>query len=425
MQLPSEPGAAARPGRWRWVAALPLLAALGLVGHYFGSCGRPWERDCVSGGSEAAAGSSAAPAVRIESVSAALEARVYRIPIEADPWPSGPFEVLSDTQFLFIGRCGELLFADIADPQAGTLEKRAVSHLDASTPTGGVRPEPVHCEGNAGVKGSALRGDRLYLALLVRDALSAGLQMVVREYRLDGQALRLERELFRSFPAIEGRFQEELSGGKLALVAGHRIALALGDFDHPELVQRDGHAMGKVFMIDLADGAASEYTRGHRSPSGGLYFDAEAGQLWLSEHGPRGGDEINLLEQGANYGWPLVSHGAPYPNDPQGYARYARGWNGHEGFEKPKASFVPSIGIGPIAVYPRDGEVAAWSGDLLVAGMASMTLYRARRTADAIAYVEPLLAGFRIRDMRVGPRGQLFLKTDDSRFIRSMGAGVG
>jgi glucose/arabinose dehydrogenase len=363
--------------------------------------------------------------VRLESLVAALDARVYRIPIEDDPWPSGPFEVLSDSRFLFIGRCGELVYADIGDGRAATLEKLVASHLDEAPVAAGRRaPERVHCEGNAGIKGSALRDDRLYLALHVRGESAPGLHIVVREYRLGDNELQYERELFRSFPPIEGEVSEEFSGGRLALVGDRRLALALGDFDRPEMVQRDDTAMGKVFMIDLAGDGAREYTRGHRSPSGGLVFDAATGQLWLSEHGPRGGDEINLLEPGANYGWPVVSYGMPYPNDPQRYARYAHRWQQHEGFEKPKTSFVPSIGLGPVAVYPHDGPVAAWAGHLLLAGMASNTLYRAHREGDSIAYVEPLLAGYRIRDMRIDSQGTLFLKTDDQRFIRTEGTAL-
>jgi glucose/arabinose dehydrogenase len=359
--------------------------------------------------------------VRLQSVFAALDARVYAIPLDDALSPSGPFEVLSDSEFLFIGKCGDVVFASIEDRYAGALAAKASSHLDALVSTGEAVPrEPVHCEGNAGVKGSALRSGRLYVAMHVRDETSSGLQLVVREYRLaDNRELRFQRELFRSFPPVQGEFREEFSGGKLALVGAGQLAVALGDSEQAALVQQDGNSMGKVFMIDLVAGTAREYTRGHRSPSGGLFYDAEARQLWLSEHGPKGGDEINLLAEGANYGWPVVSYGTVYPNDHEHYEQYAGNWNNHEGFEKPKMSFVPSIGIGPIAVYPRGGEVDAWSGDLLVAGMRSMTLYRAHRSGDAITNVEPLLAGFRIRDIRLGRQGRLYLKTDDGRFIRT------
>lgn len=428
--MPLRPNPCAYVGKNRWrklllavVFALLLLAAFVLGANHFRKQYWPFGREYFSllGDRLASLKKDPARTVRLTSVFAALGARVYAIPMDDGRSPSGPFEVLSDSEFLFISRCGDVVFASIDDRNAGTLATKATSHLDAPTRTANATAlEPVHCDGNAGVKGSALREGRLYVATHVRDEASSGLQLVVREYRLaDNKELRFERELFRSFPPVPGEFREEFSGGKLALVGADRLAVALGDFEQAGMVQEDGNSMGKVFMIELASATAREYTRGHRSPSGGLFYDAEASQLWLSEHGPKGGDEINLLSEGANYGWPIVSYGTMYPDDHERYERYAGNWNGHEDFEKPKTSFVPSIGIGPIAVYPRNGEVDSWAGDLLFAGMRSMTLYRARRAGDSIVNVEPLLAGFRIRDIRLGPKGRLYLKTDDNRFIRT------
>lgn len=430
--VPHRPDLSASSGRSHWrkpllalALVLLLLAAFVLGANHFRNNYWPFGRQYLSLLIAHLSSLKQDPAlsVRLESVFAAQGARVYRIPIDDGLSPSGPFELLSESAFLFIGKCGEVVFADIDDRDAGALAKKASSHLDAHRgPANSTALEPVHCERTAGVKGSALRDGRLYVAMQVRNEALAGLQMVVREYHLADKALRFERELFRSFPPVQGEVRDEFSGGKLALVGEQQLALALGDWEQVDLVQRDGTTMGKVFMIDLADATASEYTRGHRSPSGGLFYDPAARQLWLSEHGPRGGDEINLLHKGANYGWPIVSYGAMYPNDVEGYRRYFENWNGHEGFEKPKMSFVPSIGIGPIAVYPRDGEMHAWRGDLLFAGMKSRTLYRGRRDGDRVAHVEPLLSGYRIRDIRIGAKGGIYLKTDDNRLIRGEGA---
>src|SRR5690606_24822178 len=91
-----------------------------------------------------------------------------------------------------------------------------------------------------------------------------------------------------------------------------------GDFSRPEFVQNPDTAIGKVIRIDLDSLKAENYASGIRSPSGGLFYDRETRELWLSEHGPKGGDEINLIKRGRNYGWPLVSYGTIYGRNGMG-----------------------------------------------------------------------------------------------------------
>src|SRR5688572_2590078 len=105
-------------------------------------------------------------------------------------------------------------------------------------------------------------------------------------------------------------------GGQLELLDSNHLLLALGDHgldgvnDEDRVSQDENTSYGKIVLIDLITGASSTFSRGHRNPQG-LHVDAQ-GAIWSTEHGPRGGDELNLIRQGANYGWPFVTYGANY-----------------------------------------------------------------------------------------------------------------
>jgi len=361
--------------------------------------------------------------VRIVSNFGTQNLRVYKLPFE-DSYPTGPFERLEDNQFLFIGKCGEIFFTRFTTEfelmKSGKSLTKYIPGAENSTDESSAK-NVVYCRDLSGVKDSLLLGNSLFVAYTVWDEVYNGARLAVSEFELDifSQDVIFKREVYPSRPAIKEPFLGHQVGGKLALGENDNILyLSVGDFSKPERVQDKTTSIGKVIRIDLRRLNAEVYSIGHRSPSGGLYFDRETNELWLSEHGPRGGDEINLVKRGRNYGWPIVSYGTIYERDGMGNY-YGNKFNSHEGYEKPAMTFVPSIGIGPIAKYASTGKNDYWDNDLFVAGMASLTLYRIKREGNQLVYAEPVLNGYRIRAMEIDEHGNFYIRTDHNQFLMS------
>ncbi|MFN3958417.1 MAG: PQQ-dependent sugar dehydrogenase [Parvularculaceae bacterium] len=148
------------------------------------------------------------------------------------------------------------------------------------------------------------------------------------------------------------------------------------------------------------------WTKGHRNGQG-LAFDPARGVLWEHEHGPRGGDEINIIERGANYGWPLASYGIDYSGARiTPYTEYA-------GTKQPFKYWTPSIGPSGLAVYRGPMFPADWDGDLLVGALAERSLRRVDFDGMKVVGEERYLEGERVRDVRVGPEGAIYVTTED------------
>jgi glucose/arabinose dehydrogenase len=149
------------------------------------------------------------------------------------------------------------------------------------------------------------------------------------------------------------------------------------------------------------------WSYGHRNPQG-LAFNPGTGKLWEQEHGPRGGDEVNVIEKGKNYGWPVIGYGIDYS-----------GAKIHEsthkaGMEQPLKYWVPSIAPSGMAFY-RGDLFPAWKGNLFVGALAGEMLVRLTIDGESVTGEERLLHGLRerIRDVRNGPDGALYLLTDN------------
>jgi cytochrome c2 len=207
------------------------------------------------------------------------------------------------------------------------------------------------------------------------------------------------------------------SGGRLALLPNNQLLLTVGEFtaEYESPVTTDSTGVldvyGKTVLIDLGTGSPREFTRGHRN-SQGLAVGAD-GRIWLTEHGARGGDELNLLVAGRHYGAPYVTYGTQYEMMvwPRSTAQ-----GRHEGYERPMFAWVPSIATSQLLVL-RGTAFPWWSGDLLVGTLAAQSLYRVRVEDGRVIFVEPISIGHRVRDLVEMPSGTIAIKTDDDFIV--------
>ena len=202
-------------------------------------------------------------------------------------------------------------------------------------------------------------------------------------------------------------------GSRLAFGPDGMLYLSLGERGEQNRAQDPLDNAGKVLRL-TPEGKPNPgvYTLGHRNPQG-LTFRPGTSELWLSEHGPKGGDEINLLQAGANYGWPLVTFGVNYNGTPVSPDTQ------RPGLEPPKTFWVPSIAPSGLAFY-TGSRFAGWTGNLFSGSLAGQELRRMEFSGQAITAQETLLKGKigRIRDVENGPDGLLYLITDEGDLLR-------
>lgn len=208
-------------------------------------------------------------------------------------------------------------------------------------------------------------------------------------------------------------------GGIIAFAPdGKSLFLTSGDRMRPDTAQNPDLALGKVLHLTLdgkaapgnpqasAGGVRAEtWTTGHRNPYG-LAF-APDGRLWLHEMGPKGGDELNLIEPGVNYGWPEVSYGdnyngTPIPKPPT-----------RPEFREPALYWTPVIAPAGLAFYEGD-LFPAWKGSVLIGGLKTQSLYRVTINGTSAHEDERFAMGARIRDVAVAPDGAVWVIEDES-----------
>jgi glucose/arabinose dehydrogenase len=173
-------------------------------------------------------------------------------------------------------------------------------------------------------------------------------------------------------------------------------------------LQPDGSAPADNPFVGQSDARPEIWTLGHRNVQAAA-FDGE-GRLWQVEHGARGGDELNRIEKGRNYGWPIVAYGEEYSGAPIRGAETTR-----PGFEPPVYYWDPVIAPSGAQFYTGDA-FPAWRGSLFVGGLISESLVRLTLDGDRVTGEEHLLGdrGRRVRDVRQGPDGSLYVVTDEA-----------
>lgn len=214
-------------------------------------------------------------------------------------------------------------------------------------------------------------------------------------------------------------FNGHQAGGRIIQIDATRLGLTIGDHEFDGVNSSIAYPMdlasplGKIVTIDLDTGDSRILSYGHRNPQG-LVRTAD-GEIWSTEHGPRGGDEVNLIREGQNYGWPQVTMGVAY-----GYP--AMDWptnpvqGRHEGYVKPRLAFTPAVGISNL-VEITGAEFPTWQGDLLVGTLKARALLRLRRDGDDILSTETIPIDERVRDLDVFADGKLAILADSGHLL--------
>lgn len=210
------------------------------------------------------------------------------------------------------------------------------------------------------------------------------------------------------------RFKGADSGGRMVMLDDGKLLFSVGDYQvdgwnrEEILAQKNGVAYGKMVLIDPETGKSEIYSRGHRNPQG-LYAAPDA-SIWETEHGPRGGDELNLILRDANYGWPMVTYGTEYGEK---LWPLSSSQGQHAGYQRPIFSWVPSIAVSNVTGVEAD-LFPLWKGDLLVASY-KQSLWRLRVREGRVIYAEPVPVvrqSGRIRDLMEDQQGRIVLWLD-------------
>jgi len=246
---------------------------------------------------------------------------------------------------------------------------------------------------------------------VVRGALSA-----------DGRALENVQVIFSQKPKVQSRMHY---GSRLVFDRQGHLYVTMGERSEERYrtqaqdlnshlgklvrINPDGSVPADNPFLNKAGALPEIWSYGHRNMQGAA-LNPQTGELWTNEHGPRGGDEINVPEPGKNYGWPVVSYGVNYDGTPVG-----TGKSSAPGMEEPIYHWTPSIAVSGMAFYTADA-IPGWKGSLFNGALAGEMLVRLEVDGKRITHEERLFLdlGKRIREVKQGPDGALYLLTDES-----------
>jgi glucose/arabinose dehydrogenase len=225
------------------------------------------------------------------------------------------------------------------------------------------------------------------------------------------------KQIFRATPDRRGAAHY---GGRMVQLPDQSLVLTLGDgFDYREQAQNKANHLGKIVrlqqdgsvpadnpFVGQAAVAAEIFTLGHRNVQG-IVYDAATGKLWSHEHGPKGGDELNLLQAGVNYGWPVATTGIDYTG-----ARISP-FTRFTGMAEPVYQWSPSIAPAGMTLY-RGEAFPQYQGNIFITALAGKALHRLVLDGNKIVEEEKLLTELdsRLRDVRTGPDGLIYILTD-------------
>ncbi|MCZ6915489.1 MAG: PQQ-dependent sugar dehydrogenase [Gemmatimonadetes bacterium] len=251
---------------------------------------------------------------------------------------------------------------------------------------------------------------------------SAGATTAVVRGRFENDRLTDLEEIYEAVSRGNGHYGSRIafdSNGYVFITTGDRQVPARGDLEaHPaqdisnnhgtiNRLHDDGRVPADNPFVDREGARPEIWSYGHRNPQG-LAIHPETGDVWATEHGPQGGDELNLIRPGLNYGWPVIGYGVNYRSGSAIHEGTHR-----EGMESPPHFWVPSIATSGLMIYTGD-KFPEWRGNLFVGGLAGQQLARLTMDGQSVELEETLVHGLgRIRDVRQGPDGYIYLAIDD------------
>ena len=314
---------------------------------------------------------------------------------------------------------GELLITE----RTGQLVRVAPNFKSKPVPITGL-PNTIAVDGQGGLFDVAVHpnyreNSLIYLSYSesAADSFMSGSGTVLARARLKGNTLDDFRVLFRMQPASRGGRH---FGGRIVFAGDGTVFLTLGDRGSEERAQRAKDHAGSVIrlhddgrvpadnpFVNHGSYLPESFSRGNRNIQGAT-LHPRTGELWTHEHGPQGGDEVNIIRAGRNYGWPTITYGVNYvTGTPIG--------EGHRkpGLEQPLHVWVPSIAPSGLAFY-NGPHFPAWKESLFLGALRGQALVRLELNGDKVVREERLLSGQvgRVRDVRQGPDGYLYLLTD-------------
>jgi glucose/arabinose dehydrogenase len=264
----------------------------------------------------------------------------------------------------------------------------------------------------------------LYLSFSKPNAEGSEATTAVVRGRFENDRLTNVEEIFEAVSRGRGHYGSRLAfdrDGFLFITVGERQVPSRGDLEaHPaqdisnhhgtiNRLHDDGRVPADNPFVDRPNARPEIWSYGHRNPQG-LAIHPETGDVWATEHGPQGGDELNLIRPGLNYGWPVVGYGVNYGSGTAIHEGTRR-----DGMESPVHFWVPSIATSGLLIYTGD-KFPEWRGNLFVGGMAGQQLARLTMDGQQVEIEETLVHGLgRVRDVRQGPDGYIYLAIDDRR----------
>lgn len=261
----------------------------------------------------------------------------------------------------------------------------------------------------------------VYFAHAVGDSTASTL--AIDRFRLKGDSIVNMNRVFTVLPFYN---RPNHFGTRMVINNGY-LYFTMGDRYHlPDSAQTLKNHLGKVMRI-FEDGklppdnpfveeknALPEiWSIGHRNPQG-LAFHPSTGELWENEHGPKGGDEVNIIRERANYGWPIICYGVDYDDTPIG-----KGVTHQEGLEQPLYHYTPSIAPSGMEFY-TGSKIPQWKGNLFIGALALRHLNRLEIRDNKIVREERLFEelDMRVRNVKQGPDGFLYISVDGGKIIR-------
>lgn len=329
---------------------------------------------------------------------------------------------LPDGRILVTERPGRLRIV-----KSGSFSSRTINELPQTAQEDLLEPLPVRgvppvvARGQGGLLDVALHPrftENGLVYLSYAGAGASGIGTEVARGRLNGNRLEDVQVIFRMQPKSDTR---QHFGSRLVFDRDGYLYITLGDRGDMDRAQRPNDHAGSVIRLH-DDGRVpkdnpfigkpgwkpEKFTLGNRNMQGAA-LHPRTGELWAHEHGPQGGDEINIIRAGVNYGWPVITYGVNYGIG----TRIGEGTH-KEGMAQPLYYWVPSIAPSGMAFYTGD-QFPRWQDDLFVGALRDQMLVRLRLQGEKVVHEERMLKGVlgRIRDVRQGPDGCLYLLTDE------------